>query len=408
MEKKNWKNWKKKWFNSFPSRQVLLLILVLYILMLMLIYNPGTGSFFLSTSIRSVRVSSPKTILFWTSFYGDTSWKGVFQQLLGKDLGGPDSFMMMECPETRCRLTSNRSLLDNVSMYDAIVFNQRNLDLADLPPSDSRLPHQTYVHFSYESPAWDQTDKTAANMMNGLFNLSFSYRMDNVIDAPFGRFIKIENHPEGAELDQLIINFGKSNTNLAAKDSNTSLASMMVSNCHTKSGREDLVTLIQKLTTVNVYGQCGPSKCKKGDEECYKQIEKKNKFYLSFENSICKDYASEKLFRIMSYNTVPVVFNGANMSRLAPPHSHLNVMEYRSVRDLVEEMKRIAADDALFASFFWWKDYYRFEGSGDIRKAAFCDLCQNLHAIPTQENCITDFEFYWKKEAKCRKPEFIF
>jgi hypothetical protein len=40
--------------------------------------------------------------------------------LLGKDWSSHNSFHLMECPETSCVLTSNRSLLANVTQYDAI------------------------------------------------------------------------------------------------------------------------------------------------------------------------------------------------------------------------------------------------------------------------------------------------
>ena len=97
--------------------------------------------------------------------------------------------------------------------------------------------------------------------MNGLFNLSFTYRADADIAAPYGRIVKIRNHPEGAELEQLIQDFGMNNTHLAVKEGSSTFAAQMASNCNSKSGREELVQQIQKLIPVDVYGQCGPLKC---------------------------------------------------------------------------------------------------------------------------------------------------
>ena len=172
-------------------------------------------------------------------------------------------------------------------------------------------------------------------------------------------------------MKKLIQNFGNNNTILATKEGKRSFISQMVSHCNAESGRDELTRMIQKFIPVDVYGACGPFHCKKrvcgpsncngADQSCYKMMERKYKFYLSFENSICADYVTEKYFNILPRNIIPVVFNGANMSDLAPLHSHINVMDYRSVRDLVKEMKKIAEDDALFASFFWWRDYYRVQ-----------------------------------------------
>ena len=35
-------------------------------------------------------------------------------------------------------------------------------------------------------------------------------------------------------------------------------------------------------------------------------------FYLAFENGLCTDYVSEKFFKVMPYNTVPVVYGAAD------------------------------------------------------------------------------------------------
>ena len=55
------------------------------------------------------------------------------------------------------------------------------------------------------------------------------------------------------------------------------------------------------------------------------------KFYLSFENSLCTDYVSEKLFtRALKERVVPIVMNRADMSRFAPEHTYINVFEYEN------------------------------------------------------------------------------
>jgi alpha-1,3-fucosyltransferase len=53
---------------------------------------------------------------------------------------------------------------------------------------------------------------------------------------------------------------------------------------------------------------------------------KNYKFYLSFENSVCRDYISEKFWKALNNNIVPVVLGGADYSRVAPPKSYINVM----------------------------------------------------------------------------------
>ena len=54
-------------------------------------------------------------------------------------------------------------------------------------------------------------------------------------------------------------------------------------------------------------------------------------FYLAFENSLCGDYITEKFWKVLSYNVVPVVLNGVNMTRVAPPHSYIDIKDFASV-----------------------------------------------------------------------------
>ena len=54
---------------------------------------------------------------------------------------------------------------------------------------------------------------------------------------------------------------------------------------------------------------------------------------MSFENSICDDYVTEKFYRRgLNHNLIPVVMNGADMEKIAPPHSYIDVRDFRSPR----------------------------------------------------------------------------
>ena len=72
-----------------------------------------------------------------------------------------------------------------------------------------------------------------------------------------------------------------------------------------------------------------------------------------------QDYVTEKFFNILPYNVIPVVFNGANMSAIAPPHSYINAEDFSSVEQLAEYLQIVARNNSLFASYFWWRDYYK-------------------------------------------------
>lgn len=59
-------------------------------------------------------------------------------------------------------------------------------------------------------------------------------------------------------------------------------------------------------------------------------MEKDYKFYLAFENSVCRDYATEKFYNALLYNTVPIVYGGADYAKLAPRQSYIDVRNFTS------------------------------------------------------------------------------
>lgn len=74
----------------------------------------------------------------------------------------------------------------------------------------------------------------------------------------------------------------------------------LVSNCQAKSGRLDYVKELSKYIGVDIYGLCGNDRTCPRSRDCFKDvIEPQYYFYLSFENSLCQDYVTEKLYKPM-------------------------------------------------------------------------------------------------------------
>ena len=57
-------------------------------------------------------------------------------------------------------------------------------------------------------------------------------------------------------------------------------------------------------------------------------------FHLSLENSLCKDYVTEKFWKVLPYNVIPIVLNGVDMSKIAPPHSYIDIKQFSSFQGL--------------------------------------------------------------------------
>ncbi len=54
-------------------------------------------------------------------------------------------------------------------------------------------------------------------------------------------------------------------------------------------------------------------------------VEANYKFYLSFENSYCRDYITEKFWKVLKYQVVPIVMGAGDYSLYAPKKSYINV-----------------------------------------------------------------------------------
>ena len=101
----------------------------------------------------------------------------------------------------------------------------------------------------------------------------------------------------------------------------------------------------------------------------------------------------------MNHDIVPVVYGGANYSKLAPPHSYIDAMQY-TPKQLARYLKQIAEDDRLYNEFFWWKEHYEVEtGIEQMVRNAFCDLCRELHEDSTVKIYET-IKGFWN-ESQC-------
>jgi alpha-1,3-fucosyltransferase len=104
-------------------------------------------------------------------------------------------------------------------------------------------------------------------------------------------------------------------------------------------------------------------------------MESKYKFYISFENSVCEDYITEKFFKVLNYNLIPIVLGGANYSKFAPSKSYIDVRDFRLIGQLAEYLKYLDKNETAYAEYFEWKHYFRVIVD---YKNVFCHLCQVL------------------------------
>nr|XP_037877580.1 alpha-(1,3)-fucosyltransferase C-like [Bombyx mori] len=191
--------------------------------------------------------------------------------------------------------------------------------------------------------------------------------------------------------------------------SKSKAAAWFVSNCYTRSKREDFanelqVELKKHNLELDIYGRCGNLKCSRDTEEaCDEMIREKYYFYLSFENSFGEDYVTEKLLHALEFDAVPVVYGGANYTRFMPEGIYLNARELGAAA-LAEKMAYLIKTPDRYIDMFKWKNHYTyFRKFRRVDTDEYCLFCTILNqedkvkSISVYEN----FRKWWDPPNRC-------
>ena len=84
---------------------------------------------------------------------------------------------------------------------------------------------------------------------------------------------------------------------------------------------------LTRYVDIDIFGKCAGYTCNKRKRSCVhmKNLIKTHKFYFTFENSLCTDYITEKVWTRLQQGIVPVILGVAHYKTFLPPHSYINV-----------------------------------------------------------------------------------
>ncbi|CAG2111592.1 unnamed protein product [Medioppia subpectinata] len=318
-------------------------------------------------------------ILLWTKYYFTDDWS----QLDYKSIG---------CQFSNCLLSEDQSLVESA---DAVLFHWRDTDPQRLPAKTvaAVARGQKWVLFNWESPEHSRAGEHGGRDVHSLVNhidWFMNYRRDSDIYVPYGSVTKCVTKWQNEDLF----------------DGKSASVAWIVSNCHTPCNRETYVNDLRKHIDIDIFGKCGQHDCPQ-DGTCLSAIVKKYKFFLSFENSLCKDYVTEKLFKYASYDIIPVVYGSADYSLIMPNNSFINVKDFNTTEDLAKYLKLVSSDKQLYNSYMLWKKSYC---SQFVRFEYFCNLCQKLNEDsarkPTNRWNRTNLIEWYTDSSDCRRPTF--
>ncbi|XP_077504305.1 alpha-(1,3)-fucosyltransferase C-like [Amblyomma americanum] len=338
--------------------------------------NRSWAPFYTRTDIFG-RPDKPR-ILFWTTVFGDwysgLSKHGTAEVRYWQPVGG--------CAD-RCYIANDRRTL---SVSDAVVFYACDLNASDLP--SQRAQGQKWVLWSLEAPT--SCDLSPLVPMQSAINWTMTYRRDSDVLDGYAEVTRLER-PASYSMQDLKWTWKRKKI----------MAVWAVSHCETFGKREDFVDDLRRHVQVDVYGKCGNLSCSRQVRfSCYRKFAREYFFLLSFENTVCRDYVTEKLYMALLYDIIPVTFGGAEYETMAPPGSYIDALKFRTPKDLADYLKKVAGDFELYKSYFRWKGKYNVEPWAYY---TFCKLCAKLHSNSFRERSVyPNILRWWNETSYCR------
>lgn len=336
---------------------------------------------------RSSKKYKLKTILAWTTWF-HSDW--------------PFKYGPWKCGQFTCNITNDKNRINDSDALlfhgaDSIMNKTSTFRYRDVVPAK-----QLWVYHSVENPAVTKEFNVRTGVFpfhNNLFNLMMTYAKDADIRLCYGRYVKGDFH----QYYDPNINYAKGKNKLIA---------WVASTCY--SGRQAFAEQLAQYLPIDMYGKCGNLTCTRSGA-CRHKLTKEYKFYLSLENFICRDYLSEKFFiHSLARSLVPIVVTGCSLQdeTIAPPGSYINVRDFKTVQQLADYIKLVAANDALYNKYFQWKAYYRYERESCGLDYGVCQLCKNLQNkkwVSRKSKTIPDLTHRWGfNKANCVDYSDIF
>ena len=116
----------------------------------------------------------------------------------------------------------------------------------------------------------------------------------------------------------------------------------------------------QNYIPVDVFGGCG-RRCPDTPDLCGKDMGQYH-FYLSFENSFCTDYFTEKFFKLFDehmHTVIPVTRSGADYDNFFPNDIFINAAKFRGADELGKHLKYLTETPVQMAKLIEAKAPYR-------------------------------------------------
>lgn len=266
----------------------------------------------------------------------------------------PDIYMhrdhnKIQCPLGTCSVTNDQNELKN-PLTRGFIFYGTSFRADELPLP--RLPHHEWALFHEESPKnnWIFSSDVGISLFN--HTATFRRESDYPISTQFMR------DPDEWLEDKYFVNLIEKNR--LQKEEGLAPAVFVQRDCNPPSDRDTYIEELMKHLKIDSYGRCLNNK--KMPEEIdgfhklstdeYYHFLAKYKFQIAFENCVCQDYMTEKVFRPLTIGSIPIYFGSSKIRDFMPTEKAVIVAtDFASPKELAEYIMELNRDDNKYNEY---------------------------------------------------------
>ncbi|KAL4239034.1 hypothetical protein ACF0H5_003738 [Mactra antiquata] len=296
------------------------------------------------------------------------------------------------CEYQNCKLTTDNRTVD---ISDAILWH-RTLKTA---PKFKRPVGQIWVYVDHESPAvvnlhYSKNWKPNIKFWYKKFNWTMTYnKVVADIHLPYGELKKHKTY------------IARDYDRIAA--SKTKGALVVTSHCKTDSKRLEYINVLKKYVEIDIMGKCGKKwNCGVKDihDNCFDILNTSYSFYLAFENALCEQYHTEKLFENFKYDILVVTRGGLphEVNTPLPEGSVIDSRNYKSAKELGMYLSHLQRNTNEYAKRLDEKSQFYSTNYRQTYQQALCDLCHRLNHQETYRKTIPNLLDVMSYKKSCR------
>ncbi|XP_012937148.1 alpha-(1,3)-fucosyltransferase C [Aplysia californica] len=126
-----------------------------------------------------------------------------------------------------------------------------------------------------------------------------------------------------------------------------------------------------------------------------------SRFYLSFENSFCQSYVSEKYFKLFeNVDVIPVVRGGLDYKRYLARGSFIDASDFQSAQDLARYLLYLSKHRKRYTRMLELKDRWTAHNVEPFH----CRMCERLHTDLSPGH-FTNLKEALQPDGECWPPD---